>query len=60
MTQILLKSFETILSATNNYLILLKGLFGSIIQLLYRHGNTSLVFLVGAAQMCLLRSPKPT
>lgn len=30
VTQVLLKSFETILSATNHYLILLKGLLGRI------------------------------
>lgn len=43
VTQVLLKSFENILSATNHYLILLKGLLGRILQLLYRYNNTSLL-----------------
>lgn len=51
VTQILLQSLETILSATNHYLILLKGLFGSTIQLLYRCNNTNLVFCMSCATM---------
>lgn len=58
-TDALKKCFKTILSAANNYLILLKELFGSTTEVLYRHDNTSLIFWVSAAQMCLLWSLKP-
>lgn len=51
MTQILSKSLETILSATNHYLILLKGILGHIIQLLYRYNSTSLAFFKSSTTM---------
>lgn len=47
------QSFEMTPSVTNNYLILLKGLFGNITQIPYRHNNTNLLY-VSAVWMCLL------